>query len=304
MRCIKLKKKFSKISRVCALVVIIISMVSTLAYGVSGDPSKGSALFEMDLDRMATVMAPSAIVVLVITTLHAAKMLGWKPAVRMVGVSLAIVYVLEEIGVHTGIVFGRYYFTPLMGPKLDVIPIAIFCGWIGLIYIAWVVTNLLIDGSPIPTRHTPSMIIFRALVGALVITTFDINADPIGVANGWWVWLDGGAYFGVPIHNYVGWFIVAFLNYLVIGYQLRREQVPSLELASVGVRRLSIAPLVMYGLSGLAFMFINFAGQLGLITFYLFGIPFLIAAWKWVVWYKHAAKVTTPQTAKMSLIDD
>ena len=74
--------------------------------------------------------------------------------------------------------------------------------------------------------------------------------------------------------------------------------------ASVGVRRLSIAPLAMYGLSGLAFMFINFAGQLGLISVYVFGIPFLVAAWKWVVWYKRAPQVTTPQTAKISLSDD
>ena len=299
-----MKKKFSEISKICALIVIIILVVSTLAYVISGESSKASALFKIDPDIMAIVVAPLAVVTLAFVTLHAAKMLGWKPALRMVGVGMVIAYALEEIGVHTGIIYGRYYFTPLMGPKLDVIPIAIICSWVALTYIAWVVTNLLIDGSPTPTRHTPYMIIFRAVVGALVVTTFDLNADPLAVENGWWVWLDGGAYFGVPIHNYVGWFIVAFLSYLVHGYQLRREQVPSLELASVGVRRLSIVPLAMYGLSGLAFMFINFAGQLGLISFYVFGIPFLVAAWKWVVWYKRAPKVTRPQTAKISLSDD
>lgn len=293
-----MKKKFSRISKVWGLGVIFISIFPNLAYAVSAESSKASALFKMDLDIMAMVAAPLAVASLAVVTWHAAKMLGWKPALRMVGVSLAIVYVLEEIGVHTGIIFGRYYFTPLMGPKQDVIPIAIFCGWVTLIYMTWVVTNLLIDGSPIPTRHTPSMIIFRALVGALVITTIDISADPIGVANGWWVWLDGGAFYGVPIQNYVGWFIVAFLNNLVIGYQLRRNQAPSLDTASVGVRRLSIAPLVMYGLSGLSFIFINFAGQLGLISFYLFGIPFLLAASKWVQWYKRSNTVTTIQTTK------
>ena len=299
-----MKKKFSKISKVCALVVIIISMFSTLTYAVSAEPSKASASFRIDPDIMPIVVAPLAVVTLAVVILHAAKMLGWKPALRMVGVSMAIAYALEEIGVHTGVVYGRYYFTPLMGPKLDVIPVAIICAWVALIYIAWVVTNLLIDGSPIPTRHTPYLIILRSVVGALVVTTFDLTADPLAVENGWWVWLDGGTYFGVPIHNYVGWFIVAFLSYLVHGYQLRREQVPSLELASVGVRRLSIAPLAMYGLSGLAFMFINFAGQLGLISFYVFGIPFLVAAWKWIVWYKRTHKVTTTQTTKISLSDE
>lgn len=295
-----MKKKFSKISKVCALLVMIVSILSTLTCVVSAEPSKVSALSKIDPDIMAILVAPLAVVFLAVVTLHAAKMLGWKPALRMVGVGMIIAYVLEEIGVHTGIVYGRYYFTPLMGPKLDVIPIAIVCVWASLIYIAWVVTNLLIDGSPIPTRHSPRLIILRAVVGALVVTTFDLIADPIAVANGWWVWLDGGAYFGVPIHNYVGWFIVAFVSYLAHGYQLRHEQVPSLELASVGVRRLSIAPLVMYGLSGIAFILINFAGQLGLISLYVFGIPFLVAAWKWIVWYKRAIKDTTDPNDKTS----
>lgn len=293
-----MKKKFSKISKICALVVIIISTVPTLAYAVSAEPSKASALVGIDPDIMAMMMAPFALAFLAITSWHAAKMLGWKPALRMVVVSLVIVYVLEEIGVHSGIIFGRYYFTPLMGPKLDVIPIAIFCGWVSLIYMTWLVTNLLIDGSPIPSRHTAGMIFFRAIVGALVITTIDISADPIGVANGWWVWLDGGPFYGVPIQNYLGWFLVAFLNYLAIGYQLSREQTSALETASVGVRRLSIAPLVVYGLSGFSFIFINFAGQLGLVSVYLFGIPFLVAAWKWIQWYKRLNTVTTTQTIK------
>lgn len=300
MGCRNLKKKFSKISKVCALVVLIISTVSTLAYAASGDPSKASASLKIDPDIMPVVVAPMAVVTLVLVTWHAAKMLGWKPALRMIGSGLAIAYVLEEIGVHTGIIYGRYYFTALMGPKLDVIPIAVFCGWVSLIYMAWIVTNLLVEGSPTPIKHTPSLIVFRAIVGALVVTTFDLNADPFAVENGWWVWLDGGAYYGVPIHNYVGWFIVAFVSYLVHGYQLRREQTPPLELATVGVRRLSIAPLILYGLSGLNFIFINFAGQLGLISFYLFGIPFLVATWKWVAWYKGTSKVTRTQRTKTS----
>lgn len=287
-----MKKNLKKISKVFVLALIMISIVSTLAYAVSDNPEQVSALPGMDLEKMAKVMAPSAIVALVITALHASTMLGWKPALRMVGISLVIVYVLEEIGVHTGFIFGRYHFTPLMGPKLDVIPVAIFCGWVTLIYMTWVVTNLLVDGSPTPTRYTTGMIIFKAILGALVITTIDISADPMGVANGWWVWLDGGPFYGVPIQNYVGWFIVAFVNYLAIGFQLRREKTPPLETASVGIRRLSIAPLVMFGLSGLSFISLNFAGQLGLVSVYLFGIPFLLATLKWIEWYKGLPKTS------------
>jgi uncharacterized membrane protein len=29
------------------------------------------------------------------------------------------------------------------------------------------------------------------------------------VADGHWRWLDGGAYFGIPISNFIGWFLTA-----------------------------------------------------------------------------------------------
>jgi len=36
----------------------------------------------------------------------------------------------------------------------------------------------------------------------------------------------------------------------------------------------------------------NLNGQLGLISFYIFGIPFFVAVWEWVMWYKGTSKVT------------
>jgi uncharacterized membrane protein len=44
--------------------------------------------------------------------------------------------------------------------------------------------------------------------------------DPIAVSQGWWVWLEGGAYMpyvanGVPIQNFVGWLGVAFVINLI-----------------------------------------------------------------------------------------
>ncbi|MDO5447930.1 MAG: carotenoid biosynthesis protein, partial [Prevotellaceae bacterium] len=78
---------------------------------------------------------PMGIAFLVLVILHASKMLGAKPALKMVGVGLLIAYALEEFGVHTGIIYGRYYFTSMMGPKLDVIPVALVCLWILLLYL-------------------------------------------------------------------------------------------------------------------------------------------------------------------------
>lgn len=216
---------------------------------------------------------------------HGATMLGWRPAAVMVVSGLVTAYVLEEIGVHTGIIFGHYYFTHLMGPKLDVIPIAtVFC-WVGMLYVAWVVTNFIMDGAPVPGHHSHVRILMGAVIGALIVTTVDVSADPLAAKYGLWVWQGGGSFFGVPIHNYVGWFIVAFVTYVIHGYQMRHESPEPVERAGVGVRRWAIVPILMYGMDALVFMAANFDGKLGLVSVYLLGIPFLAALWRWITWY-------------------
>jgi uncharacterized membrane protein len=55
-----------------------------------------------------------------------------------------------------------------------------------------------------------------ALIGAVATTAWDLMIDPIAVSEGWWVWHDGGEYIpylqnGVPIQNYIGWLLVAFV---------------------------------------------------------------------------------------------
>lgn len=104
---------------------------------------------------MPYVALPLALGAMLLVLWHAASLMGWKPAAKMIGLGWIIAYALEEFGVHTGIIYGKYYFTRLMGPKLDVIPFALVCLWVVLIYIAFIMSNLILDGSPLPKSHTP-----------------------------------------------------------------------------------------------------------------------------------------------------
>lgn len=237
---------------------------------------------------------PGAVIMCALMWLHAAGYYGWKPATRMFAIGVVVAYALEEFGVHTGLLFGRYYFTSIMGPKLDVIPIALPFGWVALIYMAWVVTNLIIDRSPVPTSHSHSHILLGAALTALVVSTIDINADPFCVANGWWVWRDGGPIFGVPVHNWVGWFIVGFITVTIHGYQLRYEdkkgKLNDPAKTPKWNKIYSIVPLVIFGAATISFILINFDGLMGLMTVYAGGIPFFVALWKWIVWYREDKK--------------
>jgi len=47
-------------------------------------------------------------------------------------------------------------------------------------------------------------------LGALIITSWDLGMDPMMVKAGHWVWEVKGAYFGVPLQNYWGWWLTSF----------------------------------------------------------------------------------------------
>ena len=72
----------------------------------------------------------------------------------------------------------------------------------------------------------------RIVIAALALSAWDLSLDPRMVQDGNWIWHDGGAYFGVPLSNFVGWVVTALLVYLVWTFleirdwrlEIRRDQ--------------------------------------------------------------------------------
>jgi hypothetical protein len=52
------------------------------------------------------------------------------------------------------------------------------------------------------------------MISAFVMVQWDVVMDPSGstLARAW-VWYGGGGYFGVPLSNFLGWFLVTYLYY-------------------------------------------------------------------------------------------
>ncbi|MGZ3259364.1 MAG: carotenoid biosynthesis protein, partial [Croceibacterium sp.] len=67
------------------------------------------------------------------------------------------------------------------------------------------------------------------ILSAFVMTQWDVVMDPAGSTLAMaWVWRDGGGYFGVPLSNFLGWFLVTWLyfqGYALFAYR-RRTQAP------------------------------------------------------------------------------
>jgi len=75
-------------------------------------------------------------------------------------------------------------------------------------------------------------LVWKSALGAWGVMACDLALDPIAVSAGLWSWEYPGAYFGIPLLNFTGWWVVAFVIFLVgFGWAgLGRRPVPSLGL--------------------------------------------------------------------------
>ncbi|BCX03050.1 MAG: hypothetical protein KatS3mg053_0988 [Candidatus Roseilinea sp.] len=146
---------------------------------------------------------------------------AWRSSLMLLA-GFAIALTTEYLGSTYGLIFGQYDYTDNLGPKvLGKVPVIIPIAWFMMLYPAWNVADLLVvqvirrmtqDAKHRAPHHLAYPIV-RIVVAALAMTAWDLSLDPRMVADGNWVWRDGGAYFGIPLSNYAGWFITSALIY-------------------------------------------------------------------------------------------
>lgn len=108
-------------------------------------------------------------------------------------------FLAEWIGLLTGWPFGSYVYTGVLVPTLVGVPVAIACAW--MILGAYVKEML---------RALSVAPVFGLLPGSVWMTAIDLVIDPLAAGPlGYWTWIGGGWYFGVPMTNFLGWLLVS-----------------------------------------------------------------------------------------------
>jgi uncharacterized membrane protein len=183
---------------------------------------------------------------------HAVLVLGWKDTAVFVLIVLVVTFSLENIGVATGVPFGSYHFeVGATLPHIGLIPIVVGPLWFGMGYFSWIVAETLLLEPDVPFRMR-FQIVSLPLVAAFVMTQWDAVMDPPeATISKTWVWHDGGAHFGVPLSNYLGWLLTSWLFFQVFAIYLGRRR-PHAPTRSIGdMRKLRLAAIVLYLSSGL-----------------------------------------------------
>ena len=82
-----------------------------------------------DANAILTVLVGLAFIVL-----HGARAMGRRMIAAFIVITVAVSFTSEAIGVATGWVFGSYYYTDLIGPKLLGVPPLIQAGYAAVGY--------------------------------------------------------------------------------------------------------------------------------------------------------------------------
>ena len=110
-----------------------------------------------------------------------------------------LAYAIEALGVATGFPYSTFYYGDALGPSLaGIVPYLLPLSYaplvVGAVAAAW------------GTRGT-RLRLLHILYATLLLVWMDAIIDPGAASLGFWVWPEGGAYYGVPLSNYAGWLL-------------------------------------------------------------------------------------------------
>lgn len=144
--------------------------------------------------------------------IHGARLYGVRGMLTFIAICLAVGNLVENLGVRTGVPFGHYYFTGVMGPKILVVPVFLGLAYVGMAYLSWTLARLILRETHRPLAG--SRVITLALLASAIMLSWDLSMDPVwSTIVRAWVWQEGGRYFGVPFSNFLGWFLTVYVFY-------------------------------------------------------------------------------------------
>jgi putative membrane protein len=210
------------------------------------------------------------------------------------GVGLAC----EYSSVHNGFPFGLYHYVETTrGREIWVLGVPLFdsISYTFLAFASYTVALLLC--SPLyrqgwDLRVLDTWRIRRSprvwLMAALFMVMVDMVVDPLSVFGERWFlgrifWYDPpGAYFGVPITNYLGWYLVAALSVAIfqaLDFRLNRAPRKPFGVLPALPSRALLGPILYAGIVGfgIAMLFIIHAPEIGWASVFIF-LPFLVMA--------------------------
>ena len=262
-----------------------------------------------ELPRIPGGIGIKTLFMMLCSIFHAAYVLGWRHTLVFFGITVAVSWSYEQLGVETGLIYGAYHYTDALGLKLGHVPIIIPIAWFMMVYPSYIIANLIQSGrlmmrekmknndnnsinvlTPIP------QILWLSFLSAVIMTAWDLVVDPYlsGPTERAWIWEGGGGqYFGVPLHNFGGWLLTTFTIYFL--FQLLSERKFPVHSSHPLTTSVIILPIIGYGAVMVANIIPGEPPELRIIGPIVMGIPLAIAASRLLLIGNSVSKYYTKQ---------
>ena len=217
------------------------------------------ALLVLVNNWLAPHSIPTSVLVLVpvaFALIHGAARYGWGGVLVFILICLVVSNILENVSILTGFPFGHYHYTDGLGPKLLLVPLLIGPAYISTGYLAWVIGNVLVGDV---RRGTGRFTLFATpFIASFAMVAWDVCLDPtLSTILKFWIWQDGGGFFGVPLTNYLGWFLTVYIFFQLFALYVRSRRPGKAEAkqtATAASRAHYAQAVALYAIMGAAFV--------------------------------------------------
>jgi uncharacterized membrane protein len=169
---------------------------------------------------MLAIVALHVLPPILFALLHGAMLYTTRGILIFFAICLLVGNIFENLGVRTGFPFGGYFFTDVMGPKFFAVPVLLGLAYLGMAYLSWTLARLILGGMRNPL--TGPRVVTVPLVAAFIMVAWDLSMDPVwSTIVHAWIWRNGGKYFGVPISNFLGWYLTVYLIFQLFALYMR-----------------------------------------------------------------------------------
>lgn len=212
-------------------------LISTIVFGGQMDHSTGQ-LFLL-----------GSILVL----MHAPKRYGWKGTFIFIATAYIVSTILEDMSIRTGFPFGNYHYT-LGGLHIDQVPVLVGPVYIAVGYMSWTIGSIILDHADKHLDKKFNLISLPA-VSAFIMCQFDLVQDPLtSTFDGIWIWENAGGIFGVPLVNFLGWYLTCYLFMQIFAIYLSKNSQIIIESGDTEKKSYWLQPVIFYLLIGLSYI--------------------------------------------------
>jgi putative membrane protein len=146
-----------------------------------------------------------------------------------IGLLVGYTYAIEVVGVRTGWPYGAFEYGVDLGPMVGGVPLALPVFFIPLVMNGYLLRELVFGSRASGT-------VGRFAIVTAIVVAMDVVLDPGAVALGFWAYAAGGAFYGVPLSNYLGWVLSAAVAVVALDRAFDRERL---------ARRLRTCPFML-----------------------------------------------------------